>query len=445
MRIFNENEFIQREPLCFDPNKIRRVQKILDRVRASGDAALRFYTKRYDRVILNNIRVKREKIQQAVGQVNLDVMKALAYSAKKIAKFARMQKSQFRNFEFRITSGVSAGQRVVALDRVGIYVPGGHFPLVSSLLMGAIPARIAGVRELAICTPPGHGGSIHPILLAAADLCGIDEIYCVGGAQAIGALAFGTSSIRAVDKIVGPGNQYVSMAKKLVYGQVGIDFIAGPTEIAILADETASPDTIAADLIAQAEHDRASSAWLIATSGEMAERVRQAVSRLLYRLGGLKNAAAAIRKNSGIVVVESLKEAVSLANRLAPEHLGLQIRNPRQILNQLRNYGTVFLGEMTPEALGDYSSGLNHILPTSRASRYSGGLGVRDFLKIQTTLEVTALGMARIGLPARTLARAEGMVAHARSLDIRLERIRKTSSRKPEKSPAIPPDQVEPD
>jgi len=395
------------------------VRDIIARVRADGDAAVRECTRRFDGVDIDPPAVDPDEIARARERVEPGLLEALAEAAARIERFARAQKASFRDFEIEIEPGVFAGQAVIPLARAGIYVPGGRYPLVSSLLMGAVPARVAGVRDIVVCTPPGESGRVADAILAAAGLCGIGEIYRIGGAQAVAVMAYGTESIPRVDKIAGPGNDYVTAAKLAVSGDVGIDFAAGPTELVIVADDTANPVFIAADLIAQAEHDVRATAILITDSAGLADRVDEEIEALLGRVGTAGVARAALDAWGAIVVASSISEAVGLADARAPEHLELFVENAQTIARNIRNYGSLFLGGSAAEALGDYSSGLNHVLPTRGAARFTGGLGVKDFLKIQTTLRVEKGGLQIIGPAALTLARAEGLMGHALSVEVR--------------------------
>jgi len=366
--------------------------------------------------------VGREEILAAFAHVPAEVVAALRRCVERVRLFCERQLAAYKDFDIEIEPGLFIGQRVVPIERVGVYVPGGRFPLVSSVYMGVVPARVAGVREVVVCSPPSYQGSVHPGVLVAADLAGADEVYRIGGVQAIAALAYGTESLRAVHKIVGPGNAFVTAAKREVYGQVGIDFIAGPSEVLIIADGGAKPELIAADLLAQAEHDPDALPLLISTSAELAERVRAELSRQLATLPAASVARLAVERHGLIVVARSPEEAVALANARAPEHLELQVANPAPYVAGLRNYGSLFVGEGAAEALGDYSSGLNHVLPTSGAARYTGGLSVREFLKVQTVLRVEGDGSQLALEDAIRLARTEGLVAHERSLRARRKR-----------------------
>ena len=400
--------------------EIGSVKEILNGVARHGDRAVRKYTLEYDGVELRQFQLEKAR-QAALQQVDEKTRSVLEASAKNIRQFARRQMEQLQDFEFEIQSGVITGQKVIPLDRVGVYVPAGRFPLPSTLLMCAIPAKVAGVGEIIVCSPPTFNGTIHPAILAAAEIAGVDEVFWIGGVQAIGAMAYGTESIKPVDKIVGPGNKYVAYAKKEVYGRVGIDFIAGPTEVMILADETANPAFIAADLLAQAEHDPDATPILITTSSKLAYNVSSEVTRQLNQLKTKEVASQSIENNGIIVIVENSDEAIEIANRMAPEHLELQTKHPENYVNKLKKYGSLFIGEYAAEVLGDYSSGLNHTLPTNTTARYTGGLSVKDFVKFQTTLRVTAEGLKSIGPTAKHLGELEGLHGHARAIDIRMQ------------------------
>jgi histidinol dehydrogenase len=404
------------------PEVVERARDTIAGVRSGGDAALCEYTRKFDGADIPHPAVDPDEIGRARERVDPGPLAAMAEAAARIERFARAQRNAFRDFEIEIEPGVFAGQAVIPLARAGVYVPGGRYPLFSSLLMGAIPARVAGVREIAVCTPPGPSGRVPDMILAAAEICGIREIYRAGGAQAVAAMAYGTESIPRVDKIVGPGNDYVTAAKLAVAGDVGIDFAAGPTELVVVADRTADPVLIAADLVAQAEHDVRASAILITDSAVLASRVEEEIEKLLVNVLTRDVARAALEAGGVIAVVASIAEAVDLANDRAPEHLELCIADATSAAPFLRNYGTLFQGGLSAEVLGDYSSGLNHILPTRGAARYTGGLSVRDFLKIQTVLRIENRGLEFIGPAASALARAEGLSGHALSVDLRLGR-----------------------
>ena len=398
------------------------VRKIIKEVRQKGDEALKKFTILYDAVSLDDFRVSQQEIKRAEKKVDSSLKKAMAQAAENLKVMSRSQLNSLKNLKRKIKPGVIAEQKIIPINRVGIYVPGGRYPLFSSLLMAAIPARLAGVKEVIVCSPPSFEGSLHPVLLYAARLSRVDEIYKLGGAQAVAAMALGTESIKKVDKIVGPGNLYVTAAKKELFGQAGIDFIAGPTELLIIADEKANPAFIAADLIAQAEHDLRARPVLITTEIALAKKVNKEIEEQVKRVSTRETAKRSLAKNGIIIIVKKLEEAIALANRMAPEHLAVFLEKPEQIIDKLLNYGSLFVGEYTSEVLGDYSSGLNHILPTNSASRYTGGLSVRDFLKFQTVLRVSKKGLSEIGPATRQLAEAEGLEGHANSIKIRLNR-----------------------
>jgi histidinol dehydrogenase len=396
------------------------VREILSDVRARGDEAVREYTLQFEGVTLGELRIGAEEMDAAYEQLDGETTSALEQAADHIRRFAERQKQQLMDFEYEIQPGVFAGQRVVPVERVGVYVPGGRYPLASSVLMCGVPAAVAGVEETALCSPPTYQGTVHPAILVAARVAGVDELYRIGGVQAIAAMAYGTETVSTVDKVVGPGNRYVTEAKRLVFGTVGIDFVAGPSEILVLADDSANPAFVAADLLAQAEHDVDAVSVLVTTSAGLASAVNAEVEAQAAELSTGELISQALRANGVLVVAESLDEAIEIANRKAPEHLQLLVARPEECIDKLRNYGTLFVGPYSAVALGDYSSGLNHTLPTNGAARYTGGLSVMDYLKVQTTLRVERDGLACIGPVAQQLAQTEGLVAHARSVGLRL-------------------------
>lgn len=403
------------------PVDLEIVREILADVRERGDEAVKEYTRRFDNVEQDIRKIAPEEFKQGYARVDDETIAALETAAQNLRAFCTAQLEQLRDFEFELRPGVFTGQKVKPLERVGVYAPGGNFPLVSSLLMGAVPARTAGVKEIVICTPPGKKGEIDPAMPAAAHIAGAHELYAIGGVQAVAAMAYGTQTIRPVDKIVGPGNRYVTAAKKEVYGDVGIDFIAGPSEVMIIADDSAKPSWIAADLLAQAEHDTNAVPLLITGSPELAQKVQKALETQLDQLQGDNRTIAqeSLNSNGKIVLVETLDQAIAYANRKAPEHLELHLLDAEAYVDRFHSYGTLFIGSYAAEVLGDYSSGLNHTLPTSRAARYTGGLSVRDFVKVLTTLRTTAKGIASIGDAAFGLAQLEGLSAHANAVKIR--------------------------
>lgn len=401
--------------------ELSQVSEIIGDVRRDGDRAVQDYTARFDGVHVEQLKVSLKEIEEAYEQIGKASIDVLRQAADNIEKFALKQKEAVRDFEYEIQPGVVTGQKVIPIERVGVYAPGGNAPLPSTVLMCALPARVAGVQDIVVCSPPSHGGTIHPAILVAAVLCDVSAIYKVGGVQAIAAMAYGTESIRPVDKIVGPGNKYVTAAKRLVYGTVCIDFIAGPTELMIIADEGANPSYVAADLLAQAEHDIHAIPVLITDSPGLANQVALEVETQLPRLKTGEIAERSLHDNGMIIIVSDLDEAVELANRRAPEHLELQVENVGQYVDRLKHYGSLFIGRNATEVLGDYSSGLNHTLPTNTTARYTGGLSVHDFLKIQTTLRVTPEGLEHIGPMAEQLGELEGLDGHAKSVRLRLD------------------------
>ena len=390
-------------------------------VQARGDAALIEHTAKLDRLALTpeTLRVGSAEIDAAERAVSPEERDALLFARDRIEAFHR--RLMPTDDRYTDAAGVELGIRWTAIEAVGLYVPGGTAAYPSSVLMNAVPARVAGVERVVMVTPT-PGGKTNPLVLAAARIAGVDEIYRVGGAQAIAALAYGTATIAPVAKIMGPGNAYVAAAKRLVFGAVGIDLIAGPSEVLVVADEGNDPDWIAADLLAQAEHDTAAQSILITDSPALADAVAAAVERQLKTLPRAETAAASWRDYGAIVVVKSLAGAMALANRIAPEHLELAVAEPEALLTKVRNAGAVFLGRHTPEVIGDYVGGPNHVLPTARSARFSSGLSVLDFLKRTSLLKLGAAELRALAPAALTLAKAEGLDAHARSVAIRLNR-----------------------
>jgi len=395
------------------------VSRILADVRKRGDAAVIACTRKFDGFALTakTMRVTAKEIADARKQVDRDVLAALDLAAGRISEFHRRQLPE--GLDFTDAAGVRLGYRWTPLAAVGIYVPGGTAAYPSSVLMNTLPAKIAGVGRIAMAVPAPKG-KINPLVLAAAAIAGVDEVYRIGGAQAIGALAYGTKTIAAVDKIVGPGNAYVAAAKRRVFGTVGIDMIAGPSEVLVLADGENDPAWIAADLLAQAEHDEAAQAILITDDGTFADRVASAVESHLKTLPRAATAARSWRDFGAVIVVGTLADALPLIDRLAPEHLEIAVANPDWYAARVRNAGAIFLGRYAPEAIGDYVAGPNHVLPTARSARFSSGLGVLDFLKRTSLIGGDASALARVGPAAITLAKAEGLDAHALSVAIRL-------------------------
>jgi histidinol dehydrogenase len=396
------------------------VAEIIAAVRAEGDGALLRLTARFDGWTPEDaaaLRVTPAEVEAARGSVPAELLAALDIAAVRIEAFHRAQMP--RDLEIPGADGVAMGMRWGALDAVGLYVPGGKAAYPSSVLMNAIPARVAGVARIAMVVPT-PGGALNPLVLAAARRAGVGEIWRVGGAQAVAALAWGTASIAPVDRVVGPGNAYVAEAKRQVFGRVGIDSIAGPSEVVVLADAENDAAHIALDLLAQAEHDEAAQSILITDSAELADAVAAAVEAALATLPRAAIAGASWRDHGAIIRVRDMDEGAALTNRLAPEHLQIMVREPRALFARIRHAGAAFLGRHTPEAIGDYVAGPNHVLPTGRTSRFASGLSVFDFLKRTTWVECDRAGLAAIGPAAVRLAEAEGLGAHARSVAARL-------------------------
>jgi histidinol dehydrogenase len=394
------------------------VRDIIADVRVRGDVALLELAKKFDKVSLTTqtLRLSGAEIDAAEGQCGKDALAALDIAARRIETYHRRQLPS--DDSFADDTGAMLGWRWTSLDSVGLYVPGGTASYPSSVLMNAVPARVAGVGRLAMVTP-ASGGAINPLVLAAAKRAGVTEIYKVGGAQAVAALAYGTETIVAVDKIVGPGNAYVAAAKREVFGAVGIDSVAGPSEILVVADNRNDPDWIA-DLLSQAEHDVSSQSILITDDADFAAKVEAAVERALALLPRKEIAGASWNNNGGVIVVARLPDAAPLVDRIAPEHLEIATENPNELLKLVKHAGAIFLGRNTPEAMGDYIAGPNHVLPTARTARFSSGLSVLDFMKRTTLLSCDAKTINAIGPAAVTLAEAEGLDAHARSIAARL-------------------------
>jgi histidinol dehydrogenase len=394
---------------------------IIEDVCARGDAALIDYTKRFDRIDVAavGLAISEAELDAADAAVAPEQRAALITARDRIAAYHERQMP--KDDRYTDALGVELGTRWTALDAVGLYVPGGTAAYPSSVLMNAVPAKVAGVERI-VMTVPTPPGVTSPLVLSAARLAGIDEIYRVGGAQAVAALAYGTETIRPVVKIFGPGNAYVAAAKRLVFGHVGIDLIAGPSDVTVIADDENDPGWVAADLLAQAEHDEAAQATLITPSAELADRVAAAVAGQLKALTRGDTAAASWANHGAIIVATSLVEAVALANRIAPEHLELAVADPEALLPHVRNAGAVFLGRHTPEVIGDYVGGPNHVLPTAGSARFSSGLSVFDFIKRTSILKLGPEQLGSLAPAAITLAEAEGLGAHARSVAIRLNR-----------------------
>lgn len=424
MKIQSSREFnLQREVEYGTPEQNRAVKEIVADVKKEGDAALLRYTQQFDGAALvpGQLRVTAEELQAAYGQVEESFTTAIRAAAANIRAFhARQKRSSWMDLQ---PDGTILGQIIRPLKRVGVYVPGGKAAYPSSVLMNVIPAQIAGVPEIVMVTPPSTGGKegIDPYILVAAAEAGVSEIYRVGGAQAIAALAFGTESIAPVDKICGPGNIYVALAKREVYGAVDIDSIAGPSEIVVLADETAEPAYVAADLLSQAEHDEMASAILVTPSEGLAGAVAAEVERQLQELPREAIARSSVENYGAIIVVDSMKEGISVVNRLAPEHLEIVTEDPMELLGSIENAGAIFLGPYSSEPVGDYFAGPNHIIPTNGTARFSSPVDVDDFIKKSSLIYYSKEALLRDGTTIIELARREGLEGHARAIEIRLE------------------------
>jgi len=397
------------------------VAEIIADVRARGDVAVAEYTERFDRLRLaaDELRIGADEIARATAACAEEALDALKLAARRIEDYHRRQLPE--DSDYHDDAGVRLGARWSPVAAAGLYAPGGTASYPSSVLMNAIPAKVAGVARLAMAVPTPDG-QVNPLVLAAADIAGVDEVYRIGGAQAVAALAFGTATIAAVDKIVGPGNVYVAAAKRQVFGVVGIDMIAGPSEILVVADGENDPSWIAADLLSQAEHDPMAQAVLVTDSARFADAVDAAVTDHLSTLPRADIARASWADHGAIIVVEDLAAAPPLIDRIAPEHLELAVAEPDRIAERVHNAGAIFLGRLTPEAIGDYVAGPNHVLPTSRSARFSSGLGVLDFMKRTSLVECDARSLAAIGPAAVMLAGAEGLYAHALSVAVRLDK-----------------------
>ncbi|WP_428241966.1 histidinol dehydrogenase [Gynuella sp.] len=403
-----------------DPGVQATVAEIIQRVRIEGDAALVEYTNRFDRMSVSDAAVlviREDELHQALESIPTDQKEALELAAVRVRRFHERQKQS--SWRFEEEDGTVLGQQVTALDRVGVYVPGGLAAYPSSVLMNVIPASVAGVEKI-IMVSPTPGGEKNPLVLAAAAIAGVDQVICIGGAQAVAALAYGTETVPAVDKIVGPGNTWVATAKSQVFGKVGIDMIAGPSEILVICDGKTDPEWIAMDLFSQAEHDRIAQSILISPSADFLDQVEAAANRLLDELPRSDIVRASIEGRGAFIHVNSLEEAAELSNRIAPEHLELSVEDPEALLKHIRHAGAVFMGRYSAEALGDYCAGPNHVLPTSGTARFFSPLGVYDFQKKSSIIYFSAEGAREQGKVAAKLAYGEGLQAHALSASYRV-------------------------
>lgn len=395
------------------------VTEIIENVKQNGDSALKMYCEKFDGVSLSSFEVTKEEFDEAFEEVGEEFLSVLRLAKKNIEKF---HKKQVRNsFIINDTPGVVMGQKVIPIEKVGLYVPGGTAAYPSTVLMDSIPAKIAGCEEIVMVTPPNKDGKVNPNVLAAAKIAGVDRVFKVGGAQAIAALAYGTESIPAVYKIVGPGNAFVAEAKKQVYGKVSIDMIAGPSEILVIADKTCKAKNVAADILSQAEHDKMATAVLVTDSMALAEEVAKEIERQIPLLPRAEIARTSIDNNGKIIVTDDLYKAIEVSNELAPEHLELCMDNPFDYLDAVKNAGSVFLGKNCPEALGDYLAGPNHTLPTSGTAKFSSPLSVDDFVKKTQYTYFTAQALSEVSASVAAFAEKEGLHAHAKSAVIREE------------------------
>jgi histidinol dehydrogenase len=399
------------------------VEEIIDQVRQRGDNALVEYTNRFDRMQVSSmaeLTVSKERLQQALNSISQDQRDALERAAQRVRAYHERQKQE--SWTYTEADGTVLGQKVTPLDRVGLYVPGGKAAYPSSVLMNALPAKVAGVTEL-IMVVPTPAGDINELVLAAAAICDVDKVFAIGGAQAVAALAYGTQTVPAVDKIVGPGNIYVATAKRLVFGHVGIDMIAGPSEILVVCDGKTDPEWIAMDLFSQAEHDEDAQAILISDDQQFLDDVSAQIQRLLSEMERADILKVSLNDRGALIKVKDLAEAVEVANFIAPEHLELSVEDPQAMLENIRHAGAIFMGRYTAEAIGDYCAGPNHVLPTSRTARFSSPLGVYDFQKRSSIIMCSAEGASELGKTASILARGEGLTAHARSAEFRIKSV----------------------
>ena len=404
-----------------DESVDQAVAAILADVKTRGDAAVVDYTNRFDRLnvkSLAELELSRSELQAALDGLPKDQREALETAARRVRSYHEHQPLQ--SWQYEDADGSLLGQKVTPLDRVGLYVPGGKASYPSSVLMNAIPAKVAGVREL-IMVVPTPGGERNPLVLAAAALAGVDRVFCIGGAQAVGALAYATQSVPQVDKIVGPGNAYVAAAKRRVFGVVGIDMVAGPSEILVICDGNTDPDWIALDLFSQAEHDEIAQAILLCPEAEFIERVAQSIEKLIQTMPRKTVIAASLANRGALIQVRDLDEACAIANEIAPEHLELSVDNPEQWTAKIKHAGAIFMGRFSSESLGDYCAGPNHVLPTSRSARYSSPLGVYDFQKRSSIINVSQAGAQTLGNIASSLAHGVGLPAHARAAEMRFK------------------------
>lgn len=414
MKICNYNEQEESFFSKIEFENISSVNEIINDVRKNGDDAVREYTKKFGDGDLKAFRLTPDEIENALNEVDEETIKTIKYAISNVCEFAKAQFNSIKETEVNIGGNI-LGHKIIPLESVGCYIPGGNYPLPSSAIMTIVPAKVAGVKRIVAMSP-----KIKPVTIAAAHLAGADEIYKIGGVQAIAAMAYGTQSIEKVNKIVGPGNKFVTSAKKQVYGECGIDFLAGPSEVLIIADETSNPEFIAADMLAQCEHDKDARAFLICTSEKIAEEADKKAKELLEVLETKEIAKISYEKSHSIIV-DNLEQAVLLANKKAPEHLELCIENAEEQIDKFTNYGSLFIGNYSAEVFGDYVSGTNHTLPTNQVAKYSGGLSVFDYIKIQTYQIIKRNSLEETAKNASRLAKQEGLYAHKAAADVRLK------------------------
>ena len=413
MRICNYKELDDSFFSKIEFESIESVNEIINAVRQNGDNAVREYAQKFGDGDLSSFKLTEQEIEETIKQVDEKTIETIKYAIKNVKEFAKAQLSSVKELEIEVAGNI-LGHKIIPLDSVGCYIPGGNYPLPSSAIMTVVPAKVAGVKRVVAMSP-----KIQPVTVVAAHLAGADEIYRIGGVQAVAAMAYGTETINKVNKIVGPGNKFVTSAKKQVFGECGIDFLAGPSEVLIIADETAKPEFVAADMLAQCEHDKDARAFLICFSEDFARRVDEKAKEYLACLE-TKDIAKVAYEKSMAVVVEYLDDAVELSNRKAPEHLELCLENAENLINKFTNYGSLFIGNYSAEVFGDYVSGTNHTLPTNQVAKYSGGLSVFDYIKIQTYQIISSKGIKETAQRASHLAEKEGPFAHKLAADVRL-------------------------
>ncbi len=414
MKIYNYNEINEDFFSKIEFENISSVSQIISEVRQEGDIAVRKFAKKFGDGDIKEFKLSQVEIEEAVKSLDKKTISAVKFAIKNVEEFAKAQMKCIKELEVNINGNI-LGHKIIPIESVGCYIPGGNYPLPSSAIMTIIPAKVAGVKRIAAMSP-----KIQPITTAAAYFAGANEIYKIGGVQAIAALAYGTESIKKVNKIVGPGNKFVTSAKKQVFGECGIDFLAGPSEVLIIADENANPDFVAADMLAQCEHDKDARAFLVCSAKEFAQKVASKAQEYLEILP-TKDIAQISFDKSFAVIVNSFEEAVELVNKKAPEHLELCFKNAEQAIDKFKNYGSIFIGNYSAEVFGDYVSGTNHTLPTNQVAKYSGGLSVFDFIKIQTFQIIQSNSIKNTALNASILAEKEGLFAHKLAADVRVE------------------------